>query len=356
MSLSHIKTVDDLKHYLYLAMQLEHATIPVYITALYSIMPGSNADATHIVRVVAVEEMLHLTLVANMLNAIGGNPDLTKKGFVPPFPTPLPDGETDFEVPLQKFSREAVETFCKIERPGGVNEGGSRHRKKTAKNAHLAPVPHDDSLKFYSIGEFYEEIKHGFNQLYEQIGDKLFCGDPSRQATSEYYYSGGGELFAVTDVESARAAIDLIAGQGEGLGGAVYDNEGELSHYYRFDQLRQGRYYQKGDAPHKPTGPSFTVDWDAVYPVKSNTRLEDLKGSEELHQAAAAFNEIYADFLLQLTDAYNGKPELLINAVHSMFRVRDGILQLMHNPIPGMDGLNAGPTFEIDLTGKTGGK
>ena len=33
----------------------------------------------------------------------------------------------------------------------------------------------------------------------------------------EYYYSGGGELIAVTDLESARAAIRLISEQGEGL-------------------------------------------------------------------------------------------------------------------------------------------
>lgn len=347
MSLSHIKTVDDLKHYLHLAMQLEHATIPIYVTALYSIVPGTNTDASHIMRVVAVEEMLHLTLVANLINAIGGKPDLTAKGFVPTFPTPLPDGETDFMVSLMKFSKEAVETFCQIERPGAAGEGQSRHRKKTTNAAHLVKVPHDDSLSFYSIGEFYEEIRHGFDNLYQQLGDKLFCGDPKRQATAEYYYSGGGELFPVTDVKSAEAAINLIAGQGEGLGGAIYDKEGELSHYYRFDQLRRGRYYQPGDEAHKPSGPSFEVNWDAVYPIKTNTRLADLTGSPELHAAAVAFNDLYAEFLKQLTDAYNGDPALLIKAVHSMFHVRDGILQLMHNPIPGSDGLNAAPTFEI---------
>jgi hypothetical protein len=349
MSLSHIKTVDDLKHYLYLALQLEHATIPVYLTAFYSIIPGTNTDASHILRVVAVEEMLHLTLAANLLNAIGGSPDLTKDGFVPPFPTNLPDGETDFEVSRMRFCREAIDTFCKIERPGAVAQGQSRHRQKTCE-VHLATVPHDENLSFYSIGEFYEEIKEGFDHLYQEMGDDLFCGDPGRQCTSEYYYSGGGELIAVTDVKSAETAIDLIAGQGEGLGGAIYDTEGELAHYYRFDQIRQGRYYQPGDEAHLPTGPEFEVDWDAVYPLKTNTALDDLKGSRELHDAAVAFNKLYATFLQELTGAYNGDPSLLIKAVQNMFHVRDGILQLMHNPIPDMDGLHAAPTFEIGGT------
>lgn len=345
MSDIYIETVEDLKRYLHLAMQLEHATIPVYLTALYSIMPGTNTDASHIMRVVAVEEMLHLTLAANLMNAIGGRPDLTAVGFVPSFPTPLPDGETDFTVSLMKFSREAVETFCEIERPGAAPVDKPRHRNRSTPAAHLARV--GESMSFFSIGEFYAEIDRGFHALHEQMGEALFCGDPRRQVTSEYYYSGGGKLFPVTNYKSAAAAINLIAGQGEGLGGHVFDQDGELSHYYRFDQLRQGRYYSTGDKPHEPSGPAFDVDWDAVYPLKTDTRLSDLQDSKELYDAAQAFNAKYADFLGQLTDAFNGNPSLLIPAVHTMFHVRDCVLQLMHQPLPGAPGTHAAPTFEI---------
>ena len=69
------------------------------------------------IRVVAVEEMLHLTLAANLLNAVGGTPDLTAEDFVPAYPSHLPDGESDFEVGTRAFSRETVESFLKIERP-----------------------------------------------------------------------------------------------------------------------------------------------------------------------------------------------------------------------------------------------
>ena len=347
MSDSHIKTVDDLKHYLHLAMQLEHATIPVYITALYSIKPGTNTDASHIMRVIAVEEMLHLTLVANLINAIGGTPDLTVPGFVPQFPTPLPDGENDFKVSLMKFSKEAVQTFCKIERPGQVSPGKERLRKKVSAGEQMGAPKHDETLSYYSIGEFYAEIRHGFETLHAQMGEALFCGDPARQVTPEQYYSGGGKLLVVSDIDSARAATELIAGQGEGLGGHVYDADGELSHYFRLDQLLQGRYYRHGDQPHAPSGPAFGVDWDAVLPIKTDARLSDFAADPELHAAASAFNSGYADFLAQLTQAFNGDPTLLMKAVHSMFRVRDAILQLMHHPLPGVEGVNAAPTFEI---------
>src|SRR5687768_12916112 len=75
MPLNEIRTVEDLREYLQVAMQLEHATIPPYLMALYTIRPGTNPDAVRILRVVAIEEMLHLTLAANLLNAVGGIPD-----------------------------------------------------------------------------------------------------------------------------------------------------------------------------------------------------------------------------------------------------------------------------------------
>ncbi len=112
-----INTLDDLHDYLDHAMRIEHATIPPYLLALYSIQPGTNLDATQVLRVIVVEEMLHLTLAANLLNAVGGKPNLTVPGFVPKYPAYLPDGEDDFQVHLQAFSEETVDTFLKIEAP-----------------------------------------------------------------------------------------------------------------------------------------------------------------------------------------------------------------------------------------------
>lgn len=346
-----ITTVDELCRYLHAAMQLEHATIPPYLTALYSIHPGTNSDAFHVIRVVAVEEMLHLTLAANILNAVGGTPDLTRPDFVPDYPADLPDGETDFQVDLQRFSEDAVNTFLKIERPAKAPDEESRLVRRHRADAPLFAVsPGDSDLHFYSIGEFYEEIRRGLEYLQEKAakdGGDLFVGDAARQVTPEYYYSGSGEVTAVKDIESARAAVLLIAEQGEGLGGRIYDGEHELAHYYRFQQLRIGRYYQTGDKPEDPTGPPLDIDWEAVYPVKKSARLGDYPNGSELHAAAVEFNESYADFLSLLTRAYTGQPELLLEAVPDMFRLREKMNQLIHNPIPGMDGVNAAPTFEM---------
>ena len=171
-----IQSVDDLHYYLIQAMKTEHATIPPYITALYSIEPGTNLEAVEILRCVAVEEMLHLTLAANVFNAVGGCIEgvLTKVDFVPVYPTPIPTGETDFCVSVEKFSRHAVETFLKIERSKEVSEDEPLVGTRPKPNWLISLLRGDPEYSFYSIGLFYAEIIRGLNALYREKGDKLF--------------------------------------------------------------------------------------------------------------------------------------------------------------------------------------
>jgi hypothetical protein len=350
-----IETLDQLRRYLGVAMQLEHATIPPYLTALYSIKPGTNRDAVHILRVVAVEEMLHLTLAANLMNAVEGDPDLTIPGFVPHYPCYLPNGEHDFKVGIGGFNKQTIDTFKQIERPEPGK--GLRHRHKHPAGTTLLGALPEAQLHYDTIGEFYEAIKRGFKRLEEREqakGSTIFKGDHKRQITSEYYYSGGGKLFPVVDLESALAAIRLIIEQGEGIGRSdghaesICDSEKELSHYYRFDQLTHGRYYQPGDKKHAPTGPEFKVDWEEAYPVQPNVKLADMPAGSELHDMALAFNGAYAKFLETLTRAYKGEPQLLMSAVPQMFEFRELMTQLVRNPLPGGSGFHAAPTFEVN--------
>ena len=117
MTTNKIESIEELKAHLYLAMQLEHATIPPYLTALYSIKHGTNMDAVKVLRVIAVEEMLHLTIAANLMNSIGGKVDLTRTGFVPSYPAYLPDGETDFAVGIGASTGSRCPPSCRSSGP-----------------------------------------------------------------------------------------------------------------------------------------------------------------------------------------------------------------------------------------------
>lgn len=356
-SLKLVTTVKDLYYYLIQGMKIEHATLPPYLTALYSLKPGSNLEAFHIIRAIVVEEMLHLTLVANVFNAVGGEIKgvLTDSNFIPTYPTTLPTGETDFEVCLAKFSPETVETFLKIERSQKVDEDKplliSRSRQEF-----LKVLGYDPTYSYYSIGLFYAEVIRGLQALdreYKSRGENLFSGNPSKQITRDYYYDGAGEMIPVYDIRSAVRALRVIQEQGEGSRhGTIYDAERELCHYYRFQQLALGQYYVidkddplNSDQPDHPTGDTFTVDWDVVYPVLENAKLSDYPEGSELYAAAQEFQKTYRKFLAQIECAFNGRPEKLLPAVGGMFKLRDLATMLIRNPIPGRDRVNAAPIY-----------
>jgi hypothetical protein len=349
MSLYKITDLAGLHRHLHAAMQLEHATIPPYLTALYSIRPGTNVEAFRIIRAVAVEEMLHLTLVGNILNAVGGRPALTAPGFVPRYPAFLPDGETDFSVSCERFSKHAIETFLKIERPASLaHVSANTHKRPRRAGSLKASHAHEDSEEhFFSIGEFYRAIEDGLDLLHAEMGDALFKGDPKRQITPDYYYSGGGGLIAVTDLASAKAAMELIAEQGEGITDHIFDEDGEIAHYYRFQQLVLGRYYQQGDTHGAPSGGTVAVDWDAVYPIKANASLADYPEGSDGHAEAMAFNTAYGDFLGLLDRAFDGEPQLFIEAVGGMFQLKERFNTIMRQPIAPGAAEHGAPTFEI---------
>ena len=165
--------------------------------------------------------------------------------------------------------------------------------------------PENPDLHYYSIGEFYKAIEEEIVFLEgeaQKQGKTIFTGDHAKQVTSEYYYSGGGRILPVFDLDSAKAAIELVIVQGEGETRDPYSEEGELAHFYRFMQLKYGRYYQPGDTK-EPTGPKFVVDWNAVQPTTPNLRLAQLPEGSELRKRAEDFNRLYAEFLALLTRA-----------------------------------------------------
>src|SRR5262249_7915618 len=113
-----ITTVESLHRHLQWAIEVEHGTLPPSLCALYSMTEGAKEEAAEVVHSVFMEEMPHLTMAANILNAVGGRPVLDAPSLLPRFPTYLPHSNKAFQVPLLKFSPEAIDVFLQIERPG----------------------------------------------------------------------------------------------------------------------------------------------------------------------------------------------------------------------------------------------
>lgn len=364
---SQVQNLAQLHKLLRRALLIEHSTIPPYLTALYSIKDGTNVESVQIIRAVLVEEMLHMILAANVLNAVGGEPVVNDPRFIPSYPLDLTDllqpntddedsrvlryladraegGDADSDglnkdvrVQILKFSKKAIDTFIAIETPEkpGTSPGG--------------PVT--------TIGQFYTLIIHGLERLEEEArrdGKTIFTDDPARLARQigpEHYYGSGGGAFMVTDLQRARAALGEIICQGEGFKEICYDEATdlgeyeELGHYFRFMQIKKGQYYAPGDRPgDDPSGPQLKVDWNAVYDMKPNPKLKDFKGDPGLEALGRSFNETYLLLLDQIQRAFTGEPEALQDAVVTMFDLKYTAGGLLRVPL-GKGPQTAGPVF-----------
>jgi hypothetical protein len=330
-----IRSIASLRAHLQTAIELEHSTIPPYLTALYSINDGSNRDAARVIKSVVMEEMLHMVLAANVLNAIGGAPAINHPRFVPRYPTHMPHSRRAFLIGLEKFSPRSVGTFLKIERPVKPK----------------AP-PQDD--RYDTIGQFYAAIEDGLKRLC--LKGRGFARRPRRQITPEAYYGSGGEVVVVTDLESALQALSAIVGQGEGIHHSILDGDHRVhgtagyAHYFRFKEIVEGRYYSVTDGVRsKPSGRPLHVDWEQVHNMRPNPTSRMYPKGSGLRRKSDEFNTAYTRLLDRLHEACNGRPKSLTPAIALMYDLKHMAAELMRMPI-GSGRQMAGPTFEFIKT------
>jgi hypothetical protein len=330
-----ISDVEDLKRHLQWALELEHSTIPPYLCALYSLHDGANAAAASVIKGVVMEEMLHMTLVANVLNAVGGKPLVDDPKFIPKYPAYLAHSADTFKVGLLPFCPEAVETFLKIERPA---------------LAHARP----QADHYQTIAQFYAAIEKALTDLCRSTGEEtLFCGHADRQVDPRsWYYGGGGAPVVVTNLKTALAALQEIKVQGEGSDHSIFDGDAELgqteelAHYFRFEEIKVGCRYTLRDTPGRPTGAELPVDWAAVHPMRPNPKARMYQEQPDIHRLMIDFNKTYTTLLRTLHLAFNGQPDSLFNAVPTMYEMKYRAQALMKIPSGRHDGTTVGPSFE----------
>ncbi|KAL9973993.1 hypothetical protein ACROYT_G020520 [Oculina patagonica] len=287
-------TLDLLRQHLQTALEIEHATIPTYMTALATIKENYNTEVQDIFKQILIQEMLHLALAANLLNAVGGKPVLFSSNFLPLYPTRLPGGlMPTLQVPIEKCTIALIaDIFMAIEQPSitadfvtssepstpeeeeeGITPGAdpNQHLKVTGeydtkedsstsiKRKKCGDIPsknmkgghsYPDEIKpifhkhYNTIGEFYDHILRAFTFLTNNgTNETIFSGDKSKQLSFDFPFGRYGRLIKVTDFESAKKAIQEIIREGEGSSPCNpldwSKNNGDLSHYFLFKSIAE---------------------------------------------------------------------------------------------------------------------
>lgn len=335
-----IKTSQSMQRHLQWAVTLEFFTVSAYLVSCYSIK-DRGSTAYQLIRSVVFEEMLHVYLVSNIMNAIGSSPKFTN-AHCPDYPTFIPHvAEGGPYVQLQAATVEQMQqVFMAIE--------------------NLAPVEAPaEGNHFQTIGQFYKAISIGF----EKYSTEEWFKNPVGKQRTDYYFGGGaGKVIAVTDKASALLAIDEIVKQGEGASNihaplvpfenwGSYENYGkrtdntygpilgssrELSHYYKFKVLADG-----------------IVPITDTYPMLPNPSPDKFT-NQQAAKAAEVFNYSYSAMLYAMEQSFSSDKK-----ENPFFTVACPIMQSILSPLgvqlmtmptdsngDSSNGPNAGPPFQ----------
>jgi hypothetical protein len=341
--------VHGLREALQAAIELEHAVIPPYLYALYSLAPDGNRAIAEIIKSVVDEEMLHLTLAANLLNAVGGRPVLDSPGILPSYPGPLPGTVDDgLTVGLAPFSVSLVrDTFMPIEQPELPQDREGAASASADSGGSADPGPGGEGL---TIGQFYRQIR----MTLVTLGEDAFTGRPHHQVTANLI---PGNLLPgaipVTGVASACQAIDTIIDQGEGTLTSPMEVVGtDVAHYYRFAEIVHGRRLIRFPGPPGRRwaylGQPVTVNPAGVRAAPVNPTLASYPADSAARSACQSFNYTYTSLLKVLHSTFNGTPSELMSAISIMGSLRQQALDMMAGTTT--NGVPAGPSFEWQPT------
>jgi hypothetical protein len=234
----HELVVEGREELLYLlgeAAELEHSVCCIYLYAAFSLRaePGERLTAEQLpvvagwkrtINQIALQEMIHLALVNNLLAALGGAP---RSPYAP-----------EIRLTLAPFSEPTLRRFLYIERPEGLDISsiaGELDHDRPAPPVPTGPLVLPAPQAFSSIGQLYRGIERGLHGLVDRYGEgQVFVGSPNAQASTRYFRvpERMPELIPVTGLASAAQAIETIVEEGEGARGSW-----QGAHFGRFLEI-----------------------------------------------------------------------------------------------------------------------
>ena len=343
-NIQNLCTKKNIQDQLQLAVQIEFATIPIYLTGLYSIEKACNEEIYNMIRSVVMQEMLHFIQAANILIATGAYPSIDTEDFVPSFPRAGLPGcvAPNLNVYLARYSPQLVnDLFVAIEQP------------------HLTCVA--TMFPEYAnntIGQFYKEIE----ECIETQGDKIFLPNESEQVSWPWPILQGsplGILHQITDVSSALAGIKEIVDQGEGaspIDPFMIEHSGELAHYYQFQELVCQRHLVvTEDGNHYAyNGTKIPYNSRGVYHMRPDPRSKTVLPDTNCYTEAKTFHHVFRALLKELQVTFSGHPDHIFKTIELMELLQvhlKRVMRVMFDPTGKDRKQTCGPVWDYNWEG-----
>jgi len=347
------RALAELKSHLQVAVEIELATLPVYLYTYYSInRTPDDFPTTHVTRFadeagglimsVAVEEMLHMSLASNILYSLGQEPQLYGKSPWP-YPSNLPghaylgpDGKP-MQIPLAPFSLEQMWKFLEIEYPATMDAIPQPGDWTTIGQVYsyvrciiLSKYIEDAD---FTQGAMINQVQSGnyspnnIDTVYPNGSFNKTCPVPpptagSAATVAEFSsrsdsHAGGAELLTVNSKESALLGIQTIDAQGEGYDFTRFDDpsQQELSHYYKFLTLQSN--LEGYDPSHEKIPQSNPTPPPAAATTITNTDLATFVYDYPYNPVAANYEPGYKD----CADVVNGLYQYMLIMTETIFKV-----------------------------------
>ena len=323
--------IEHLKGALQGAVTLEFATLPPYLSALWSVKDDVSFVAQSL-REIVQEEMLHMALACNLLVALDGSPEINT--VVPSYPGKLPlDVHPKLTVQLSALNKDALTAFLEIERP---DHPGHRLAMNAAQDLEADRVP--EGSADLTIGELYDQILESF----KRNAPVLLT---NRQITGPLAWT------VMQNQDDVTKAIETISHQGEGSGGPVNAYLTGLAHYYRFAEIIELKQlvYDKGTKQFAFLTPipfDMVKDVWPMGPVPEGGFTDNRVADPEVRRLLRGFNITYSRLLDLLQAAWQseGGQAQLWHGLDTMFELEKYARPLMQIPRPDGNG-NYGPDF-----------
>jgi hypothetical protein len=355
---------DELVRALRLAAELEHGLLCQYLFAAFTIRrTDADFDSSPDRRVlqiaqrwestlllVARQEMEHLALVCNLLNAVAGDLNFQR----PNFPQPAKRYPLHIPFRLDPFGVPALRRFVWAERPNGIFPSfapdgycESYPRPAAARRLESLEVPESD---YETVLGLYLAILDAFQALDPA---EVFIGSPDRQVDGSQLFNYRVTVEPVTNREDAAAAIGLIVEQGEGIGMNPLDPDG--SHFQMFLQIlgdfEEAKRNDPGFSPALDVVENPVLDQDPGAGIGTIVTHKPSRAGMEL------FNEAYNLMLMMLRSWFGhfsfsqNYPRQAAEFYAAFFPLMTMVLrplgEILTRMPAGVDGKKAGPSFEI---------